>query len=419
MIQKPKGTMDLYGDSGRNFIYLQNLVNDLCEKYNYEYIKVPMFEASELFHRGVGETTDIVTKETYDFVDRGNRNMTLRPEGTAGVIRSFIENKMYASPNQPVKLYYIGSNFRYERPQSGRLREHTQFGVEVLGTDDEMVDAEIISIAVNLFKIIGLKEVVVKINSLGDTESRENYKEALINHFKPRIDELCDDCILRLEKNPLRVLDCKIDASHELMKTAPKTIDYLNSMSKERFSKVQDYLDALEIEYVVDTNLVRGLDYYSHTVFEIQASIEGFGSQNTICGGGRYNNLVESLGGPSTPGMGFGMGLERLLLALEKEQINLTSEERLDLYIANISSEREEVFAIVESLRLSGFRVETDYLNKNLKGQFKSIERLNPKYFIIIGDDELKSGQVRIKDNDTKEEENIGIYDIIDYLSVR
>ena len=203
------------------------------------------------------------------------------------------------------------------------------------------------------------------------------------------------------------------------MKTAPKTIDYLNSMSKERFSKVQDYLDALEIEYVVDTNLVRGLDYYSHTVFEIQASIEGFGSQNTICGGGRYNNLVESLGGPSTPGMGFGMGLERLLLALEKEQINLTSEERLDLYIANISSEREEVFAIVESLRLSGFRVETDYLNKNLKGQFKSIERLNPKYFIIIGDDELKSGQVRIKDNDTKEEENIGIYDIIDYLSVR
>ncbi|HHX16584.1 MAG TPA: histidine--tRNA ligase [Mollicutes bacterium] len=419
MIQKPKGTMDLYGDSGRNFIYLQNLINDLCEKYNYEYIKVPMFEASELFHRGVGETTDIVTKETYDFVDRGNRNMTLRPEGTAGVIRSFIENKMYASPNQPVKLYYIGSNFRYERPQSGRLREHTQFGVEVLGTDDEMVDAEIISIAVNLFKIIGLKEVVVKINSLGDTESRENYKEALINHFKPRIDELCDDCILRLEKNPLRVLDCKIDASHELMKTAPKTIDYLNSMSKERFSKVQDYLDALEIEYVVDTNLVRGLDYYSHTVFEIQASIEGFGSQNTICGGGRYNNLVESLGGPSTPGMGFGMGLERLLLALEKEQINLTSEERLDLYIANISSEREEVFAIVESLRLSGFRVETDYLNKNLKGQFKSIERLNPKYFIIIGDDELKSGQVRIKDNDTKEEENIGIYDIIDYLSVR
>ena len=419
MIQKPKGTMDLYGDSGRNFIYLQNLINDLCEKYNYEYIKVPMFEASELFHRGVGETTDIVTKETYDFVDRGNRNMTLRPEGTAGVIRSFIENKMYASPNQPVKLYYIGSNFRYERPQYGRLREHTQFGVEVLGTDDEMVDAEIISIAVNLFKIIGLKEVVVKINSLGDTESRENYKEALINHFKPRIDELCDDCILRLEKNPLRVLDCKIDASHELMKTAPKTIDYLNSMSKERFSKVQDYLDALEIEYVVDTNLVRGLDYYSHTVFEIQASIEGFGSQNTICGGGRYNNLVESLGGPSTPGMGFGMGLERLLLALEKEQINLTSEERLDLYIANISSEREEVFAIVESLRLSGFRVETDYLNKNLKGQFKSIERLNPKYFIIIGDDELKSGQVRIKDNDTKEEENIGIYDIIDYLSVR
>jgi len=419
MIQKPKGTIDLYGKEGKKFIYLQNLIADLCEKYNYEYIKVPMFEASELFHRGVGETTDIVTKETYDFVDRGNRNLTLRPEGTAGVIRSFIENKMYANPNQPVKLYYIGSSFRYERPQSGRLREHTQFGVEVLGSDDPMVDAEIISIAVNLFKIIGLKGLVVKLNSLGDTESRIKYKDALINHFKPRIDELCDDCKLRLERNPLRVLDCKVDASHELMKTAPKTIDYFTDDSKNRFEKVKEYLDALEINYVVDPNLVRGLDYYSHTVFEIQAEIEGFGSQNTICGGGRYNNLVDTLDGPATPGMGFGMGIERLLLALEAEEIDLIKDDRLDLFIANISSEKEEVFSIVQSVRLSGFKVETDYLNRNLKGQFKSIERLNPKYFIIIGDDELKSGQVKIKDNDTKEEETIGIYDIVDYLSVR
>lgn len=419
MIQKPKGTIDLYGKDGQKFIYLQSLINDLCEKYNFEYIKTPTFEASELFHRGVGETTDIVTKETYDFIDRGERSMTLRPEGTAGVIRSFIENKMYADPNQPVKLYYFSSCFRYERPQSGRYREHTQFGVEVLGSDNPMVDAEIISIAVNLFKIIGLKGIVVKLNSLGDTESRLEYKKALINHFKPRINELCEDCQKRLEKNPLRVLDCKVDSNHELMKNAPKTLDYLNVESKNRFEKLKSYLESLEIEYKVDTNLVRGLDYYSHTVFEIQADIEGFGSQNTICGGGRYNNLVETLDGPATPGMGFGMGLERLILALDAEEIELDTNKRLDLFIANISSEPEEVFAIVQDVRLNGFTVETDYLDKNLKGQFKEIERLNPKYFIVIGDDELKSGQVKIKDNDTKEEESITIDEIINFLDVR
>lgn len=419
MIQRPKGTIDVYGKMGKKFIYLQSLINDLCEKYNYEYIKTPTFEASELFHRGVGETTDIVTKETYDFNDRGDRSMTLRPEGTAGVVRSFVENKMYAEPNQPVKLYYFSSCFRYERPQAGRLREHTQFGVEVLGSDNPMVDAEIISIAVNLFKIIGLKGIVVKLNSLGDTESRQEYKKALINHFKPRVKELCEDCQIRLEKNPLRVLDCKVDCTHELMKVAPKTIDYLNEESKNRFEKLQSYLDALEIEYKIDTNLVRGLDYYSHTVFEIQADIEGFGSQNTLCGGGRYNNLVETLDGPETPGMGFGMGLERLILALDAEEIELGTNNRLDLFIANLSSEPEEVFAIVQQLRLNGYLVETDYLEKNLKGQFKSIDRLNPRYFIIIGDDELKSGTVKIKDNDTKEEQSIDINDIVDYLNVR
>ncbi|MFA5407499.1 MAG: histidine--tRNA ligase [Bacilli bacterium] len=419
MIQKPKGMVDLYGKSGQRFIYVQNLINALCEKYNYQFIKTPTMEASELFHRGVGETTDIVTKETYDFIDRGDRPMTLRPEGTAGVIRSFIENKMYADPNQPVKLYYFASAFRYERPQSGRLREHTQFGVEVLGSDNPMVDAEIISMAVNTFKLLGLKGIVVKLNSLGDTESRLKYKEALINHFKPRINELCDDCKTRLERNPLRVLDCKFDAKHELMVSSPKTIDFLNKESKERFDLVKTYLEALEIDYKIDTNLVRGLDYYSHTVFEIQADIEGFGSQNTLCGGGRYNNLVETLDGPATPGMGFGMGLERLLLALDAENISFNDNDRLDLFIANLSSEPEEVFSIVQNVRMSGFKVETDYLNKNLKGQFKEIERLNPAFFIIIGDDELKSGMVKIKDNDTKEEQEIGINDIVDYLNVR
>lgn len=419
MLQKPKGTMDIYGKEGKKLIYIESLINELCEKYNYSYIKTPTFEASEVFHRGVGATTDIVTKETYDFIDRGERSMTLRPEGTAGVIRSFIENKMYTEAIQPVKLYYFSSAFRYERPQAGRLREHTQFGVEVLGSDSPLVDAEIISLAVNLYKILGLKGIVVKLNSLGDTPSRVEYKKALINHFKPRIGELCSDCQTRLEKNPLRVLDCKVDANNELMKSAPKTVDYLNDESKQRFNKVKECLEALEIEYIVDTNLVRGLDYYSHTVFEVQAQIAGFGSQNTLCGGGRYNNLVESLDGPDTPGMGFGMGLERLMLALDSEELDLLRDERLDLFVANLSVEPEEVLAVCQDIRLSGFKVETDYLGKNLKAQFKKIERLNPRYFVVIGDDELKNGRVKIKDNDTKVEEEIGINDIIDYLSIR
>ncbi|MDD3048474.1 MAG: histidine--tRNA ligase [Bacilli bacterium] len=419
MISKPKGTSDMYGKEGKKFIYIKSLINEICEKYNYQYIKTPTFEATELFHRGVGDTTDIVTKETYDFIDRGDRKMTLRPEGTAGVIRSFIENKMYGDSIQPVKLYYFSSAFRYERPQSGRLREHTQFGVEVLGSDNPMIDAEIISIAVNLYMMLGLKGIKVKINSLGDTESRLKYKEALINYFKPHINELCDDCKNRLEKNPLRILDCKVDAANKIITSAPKMIDYLNEDSMNRFNDVKAYLEALEIDYEEDSNLVRGLDYYSHTVFEIQATIKGFGSQNTLCGGGRYNNLVESLDGPNTPGMGFGMGLERLLLALEAEDIELLHNDRVDLFVINLATDKKEVFKIVQNLRISGFKVETDYFEKNLKGQFKEVERINSRYLVVIGDDELKTKEVKVKDNDTKEEETVSIDYIVDYLDVR
>ena len=418
MIQKPKGTIDLFDKKGNDFIYLQNLISYFCDKYNYNFIKTPTFESSELFHRGIGETTDIVTKETYDFKDKSNRSLTLKPEGTAGVIRSFIENKMYANVIQPVKLYYFSSAFRYERPQAGRLREHTQFGVEVLGSDDVSVDAEVISLAVNILSFLKFKNIKVKINSLGDLESREKYKKELVKHFKAKINELCEDCQNRLEKNPLRVLDCKVDCNHEIMKNVPKTIDYLNEESKTRFESLKSYLDALEIEYEVDCKLVRGLDYYSHTVFEVQADIENFGSQNTIVGGGRYNNLVETLGGPSTPGIGFGMGMERLLIALEQEKLDINNS-RIDLYVGNISSQKEEVYSIVNMLRLNGFKVETDYLNKNLKNQFKNIERLNPKYFVIIGDDELKSFKVKIKDNDTKEETEIELYEIANFLDMR
>lgn len=418
-IKKQKGTLDIYGIDGQKFVQIESIAHALCEKYNYTFIKTPTFEASELFHRGVGETSDIVTKETYDFVDRGNRNITLKPEGTASVVRCFIENKMDNLPEQPTKFYYITPVFRYERPQSGRFREHTQFGIEVFGSNSTLIDAEVISIAYNFYSLLGLKNLKVKINTLGDIESRIKYKEALIEYFTPHKDILCEDCQKRLIKNPLRILDCKMDCDKEIMKNAPKISDYLNEDSKNRFKEVLDILTYLEIDYEIDNNLVRGLDYYDHTVFEIQANLEGFGKMTTLCGGGRYNNLVKTLGGNDIPAMGFGIGIERLLLILDKLELNIIDNNRLDLYIINLATDKKIPLLLASDLRMSGFKVETDYLNRSLKGQFKSVSRLNPKYLTIIGDDEIEKGKIKIKDNDTKEEEEIDIDDLIDYMEGR
>lgn len=417
MIQKPKGTYDVYGDKSKKILYLENLMKNLMETYNYEYVRTPLFESSELFHRGVGETTDIVTKETYDFIDRGERHMTLRPEGTAGVVRSFIENKMYAEVTQPVKCWYYGPMYRYERPQSGRFREFYQFGCEVFGSSNPLNDAEIISIPVNFYRLLGLKGIKVNINSLGDKQSREQYRNALIEYFKPHIDDLCEDCKCRFEKNPLRILDCKIDKDKEIMKNAPKTIDYLNEESKKHFEDVKKYLDALQIEYKVNTNLVRGLDYYSHTVFEVEASVEGFGSQNVLCGGGRYDNLVENIGGPATKGVGFAMGIERLLTALEFENINLNENNNVDVYVIPVDeSIKYDVSSLVMSLRLNGFKVDMDYMNRNMKSNFKQADRINAKYIIIIGEDEVKTNTLTIKNNKTKEEHKINLEDVVEFL---
>jgi len=416
VIQKPKGTMDVYGSTGKEWKKITTLIDALCEKYNYTYIKTPTFERSELFKRGVGDTTDIVTKETYDFTDRGNREMTLKPEGTAGVIRSFIENKLYAE-HLPFKCYYLTSVFRYERPQAGRLREHTQFGVEAIGSADPSLDAEVISMAVNLYKMIGLKNIVVKINTLGDADSRVLYKEALCNHFLPHKKELCEDCQNRLEKNPLRILDCKVDKDHALMKSAPKTIDYLNEESKTHFEKVKMYLEALDIDYEIDTNLVRGLDYYTHTVFEVQATIEGFGAQTTLCGGGRYNKLIEELGGPDTPCVGFGMGLERLLLALEKENLSFSKEDNLDVYIIPMAEEDQEYcLGLAQLLRMNGFRVDTNFLKKGIKQGYKAAERYRSKYTIIIGEEERLNNTFKVKNQENKVEDSVYLYDIVDYF---
>lgn len=416
MITKPKGCHDIYGKEAKKWQYVNKLIESIMEKYNYDYIRTPIFESSELFHRGMGETTDVVTKETYDFTDRGDRKMTLRPEGTAGVVRSYVENKLYGEPG-PVKLYYNGTMYRYERPQSGRDREFTQFGVEVLGSDDPMVDAEVISIPVVLLATLGLKGVKVKINSLGDKESRDSYREALIEYFKPHITELCEDCQDRLIKNPLRILDCKVDKDNEILKNAPKTLDYLNEESKERFEKVKSYLDELGIDYEVDSNLVRGLDYYNHTVFEIEASVEGFGSNNVLAGGGRYNGLVNLLGGPVTSCIGFACGIGRIVQALTLEDVKLPIKEDLEVYVMYVSdTEKKYASSLVQYLRGNGFRVDTDYGNRSMKAQFKQADRLNSKYLIILNDEDLKNDEVKIKNNKTKKEDLVSIDYLIYYL---
>jgi len=417
MITKPKGCHDIYGKEAKKWRYINSVIEALCEKYNYQYIRTPIFEASELFHRGMGETTDVVTKETYDFTDRGNRNMTLRPEGTAGVIRSYIENKMYGNMPQPVKLYYNGTMYRYERPQSGRDRELTQFGVEAIGSNDPLLDAEVISIPVNLFKILGLKEVKVNINTLGDKESRENYKKLLIEYLEPNIDKLCEDCQARYQKNPLRILDCKVDHESEIIKNAPKTIDSLNEESKKHFEEVQKYLRLMDIDFTVDTRLVRGLDYYNHTVFEIEAKVEGFGSNNVLAAGGRYNGLVEMLDGPTTPAVGFACGIGRVVTALELEGIEIAEPDTLDAFVMYVSdTEKEYATTLVQELRMNGFKVDTEYTGRGLKGQFKQADRLNSKFLIILNDEDLKNDSVKIKNNESKTEEIVELDYLMYYL---
>ena len=417
MIQRQKGCNDIYGREAKVWKYVDTVIDALMEKYNYNYIRTPIFEATELFHRGVGETTDIVTKESYDFMDKGGRNITLRPEGTAGVVRSYIENKMYGNPNQPVKVYYNGTMYRYERPQSGRDRELTQFGMEILGSDDPMSDAEIISLAVNIYKMLGLKEIKVNINSLGDTDSRNDYRDALIKYFKPHIKDFCEDCQVRLEKNPLRILDCKVDQENEILKNAPKTLDYLNEESRDRFEKVQEYLDIMQIKYEIDPNIVRGLDYYNHTVFEIEAKVEGFGSNNVLGGGGRYNGLVSQLGGPETPCVGFACGIGRLVKALELEEVKLPIIEDIDLFLMYVNDEEKKYAAyLAQELRLAGFIVDTEYTGRGLKGQFKQADRLKAKFTCVLNSEDLNNNEVKVKNNKTKQEEIISLDVLIYYL---
>lgn len=414
MISKQKGTYDLYGEEARKVLALRNIFENIMNNFNYSFIRTPVFESTELFKRTSGETSDVVSKEMYEFKDKKDRSIALRPEGTASVARCFIENKLYT--DLPRKFWYFEPMYRYDRPQKGRYREHFQFGCEAYGSNDARVDAEIISIPYHLFETLGLEGAKVRINTLGDNESRENYKKALVDYLKPHIDSLCEDCKERFNKNPLRILDCKVDKDNEILKNIPKTIDYLNEESKTFFDEVLSYLDSLEICYEVDPKTIRGLDYYTHTVFEIEANIKDFGAQNVLCAGGRYNNLVENLDGPATPAVGFGLGSERLLLALEHENIDIALTKSVDVYVIPMTLDKTFSFSLVYLLRTLGLSVETDYLNRKLANNFKYAEKINAKYTVVIGEDEIEKEYFTVKNMKTREEEKVSKNEFLKYI---
>lgn len=413
----PRGTQDILPGESERWQYVEQIARDICAAFQYKEIRTPIFEHTELFARGVGESTDIVQKEMYTFEDKKGRSITLRPEGTASTVRSYVENKLFAQPAQPTKLYYIGPMFRYERPQTGRYRQFYQFGIEAIGSKDPAIDAEVISLAMSVYEKAGLSNLKLVINSLGDKESRADYRKALVEHFEPRIDEFCHDCQTRLHQNPLRILDCKKDRDHELMATAPSIQDYLNEESRTYFKKVKQYLADIGIEYVVDPNLVRGLDYYNHTAFEIMSNAEGFGAITTLAGGGRYDGLVEGIGGPESPGIGFAMSIERFLAAIDAEGIDLPLQDGIDLYIAALGDEAKDYsVSLLNRLRKEGISSEMDYTGKKLKGQFKAADRLKAKFIAVLGEDELAQRIVNVKDTTTGEQIEVKLDELIQMM---
>ena len=411
-LQKPKGTQDILPVDSAKWQYVENVARETFKKYNYGEIRTPMFEHYEVISRSVGDTTDIVTKEMYDFHDKGDRHITLRPEGTAPVVRSYVENKLFAPEVQkPVKVYYIGSMFRYERPQAGRLREFHQLGVECFGSKNPATDVETIAMAYQLFNTLGIKDVTLHLNSLGNTESRLAYRQALIDYLTPMRDTLSKDSQRRLDENPLRVLDSKEKEDKVAVENAPSILDYLDEESQAHFDEVRTMLDSLNIPYVIDTNMVRGLDYYNHTIFEFITTIDK--SELTICAGGRYDSLVEYFGGPETAGFGFGLGLERLLLVLDKQGIELPVEENLDVYIAVLGSGANgKALELVQAIRYQGFKAERDYLGRKIKAQFKSADTFKAKTVITLGESEVESGQVNVKNNSTREEVTVSFEEL-------
>jgi len=406
MIQKIKGTMDILPDETPLFRYIEGIMREEAEKYGFGEIRLPTFELTELFVRGVGDTTDVVQKEMYTFLD-GEDSISLRPEGTAGVVRAFIENGKYGD-TMPQKYYYIMSCFRHEKPQAGRTREFFQFGTEMFGSDTPAADASVIALGAAVLRRLGLKNVKLHINSIGCKACRPAYKKALTDHFAFHKAELCETCLGRLDKNPLRLLDCKSPICSSFAKDAPRTVDHLCPDCEAHFDTLRTLLDAMGIEYVVDPSIVRGLDYYTRTVFEFIA--EGIAAQSTVCGGGRYDGLVESLGGPALSGIGFGMGLTRVILALKQAGIDPISPVSPKLYIASLG-ERATVKAleITERLRREGYFVECDLIGKSLKAQMKYANKLGADYTLILGDSEIDAGRAQLRDMKNSEQREVDL----------
>ena len=418
LTKAPRGTKDITPKDAYKWNYVENKFREICSLFGYEEMRTPVFEHTELFKRSVGDTTDIVQKEMYSFTDKGGRDITLKPEGTAGVVRAFIENKLYAD-TQPTKLFYITPCFRYERPQAGRQRQFHQFGIEALGSDKPSLDAEVIALAVQFFTEVGLKDLAVSINSVGCPTCRAEYNARLKEYLDKKSDVLCETCLERKDKNPMRVIDCKNPTCKENLNDIPFMVDHICDDCKDHFEKLQTYLKEMDINFVVDKTIVRGLDYYKKTAFEIISN--DIGSQSTVCGGGRYDGLVEQLGGPKgVSGIGFALGAERLLLTMENNNIEIENPKATDIYIATIGDKaKTKSFKLLKDLRTNHISAENDHLDRSVKAQFKYSDKINAKFTIVIGDDELANDTATLKNMSTSEQTTIKLSEIVQELKSR
>lgn len=416
MIKKVKGTQDFIGLDCRKWQALEDVIRQITTVYGYSELRTPIFEYTEVFKRE-NDSSDMVNKEMYTF-SMGDYSLTLRPEGTAGIVRSFVEEKMYGNPAElPAKLYYMGPMFRHEAPQKGRYRQFSQFGVECIGVKSPLLDAENIALGYSLVSALGISNIKIHINTLGDDESRAAYRSALKEYFAPHVADLCEDCKRRYEQNPLRLLDCKVDGHKDVMKNAPKMSDYLNAESAAYFEEVKKCLDALEIPYVVDDGLVRGLDYYTHTVFEAIATNDALGSQMAVFAGGRYDGLVEYFGGPSMSGVGFAAGMERLIMMAESEGNQLAENPTLDAYVMPLSVAcQTKALELTTTLRANGYMADMDVQGRSMKAQFKSVDRSGATFALILGEDEIANGEVRVKHIPSQEQKNVKFDELIDYI---
>ncbi|MFI3230289.1 MAG: histidine--tRNA ligase [bacterium] len=409
-MRRPKGTSDIFGDDIYNWSFLENKIKEACCLFGIDEMRTPIFEFKELFERGVGETTDVVQKEMFCFNDRGNREYALKPEGTAGTVRAYLENKL-STDVQPTKLFYIAPSFRDERNQAGRFKQFHQFGVEVFGSFEASADAEVISFMSYLLNSLGVKGVILKLNSLGDNDCRKDYNVKLKGFLESKIECLCNDCNQRYEKNPLRVLDCKNPNCKEAIINAPTTIDSLDDECAEHFNKLKNYLDIMGIKYEIDTNIVRGLDYYTKTVFEFVCQSDKLGSQSTICGGGRYDNLIKQYGGAKTGAVGFGMGMERLLIIMQEQGLLENKKERPLIYIGSMGEagaiKAQEIAFNLRSC--NKVYVEYDIVKRSVKAQLKYADKINARYVVIIGDNELAEDSVNLKNMDESSQEKIAL----------